>query len=384
MTRRAFVDLSDTFESWRQKSNSLASYVGEPDDLLTSTDNDLVSAINEVYLQTTDDGIREKFTLNSTGAGDYVSLQYLSATGEFSFVANALAATDIPNLDAGKITTGTFNSNTIPGLDASIIVTGILDSSVIPAGVVGTGSGSISTSDNLTEGTTNLYYTNTRARASLSSVSDELSFNASNGQFTFNGLASSAIGSGLALNSGVISAIDATNTVKGSAKFDADYFTLTSGLATIADGSLDTVKIKDAAVTIAKIASGSISEAADYRSNASGKILTTDAVYNSLVVVALTDAITLALNLSTGINFTLTIGGNRTLQNPSVPKTGQCGHIAITQDATGSRTLNFDSRYVFAGGIAPTLTSAPGSVDILFYQVLSATKTFISMAGDVK
>jgi hypothetical protein len=43
------------------------------------------------------------------------------------------------------------------------------------------------------------------------------------------------------------------------------------------------------------------------------------------------------------------------------------------QDATGSRTLAFGSYYDFAGGTAPTLSTAANAVDRLDYIVRSST-----------
>jgi hypothetical protein len=40
-------------------------------------------------------------------------------------------------------------------------------------------------------------------------------------------------------------------------------------------------------------------------------------------------------------NFSVTLGGNRTLANPSNQTAGQSGTIVMTQDGTGSRTLAF-------------------------------------------
>lgn len=90
--------------------------------------------------------------------------------------------------------------------------------------------------------------------------------------------------------------------------------------------------------------------------------------------VALTDAATIAVNLALANNFTLTIGGNRTLGNPSNLTPGQSGAIVITQDGTGSRTLAYGSNWKFPGGSAPTLSTAAGSVDVLTYYVESSTR----------
>ena len=96
--------------------------------------------------------------------------------------------------------------------------------------------------------------------------------------------------------------------------------------------------------------------------------------------VALTDAATIAVDLSLGNNFSVTLGGNRTLGDPSNVTAGQSGVIVVTQDGTGSRTLAYaGTKYKFAGGTAPTLTAgAGGAVDVLAYYCESATRITVT------
>lgn len=112
---------------------------------------------------------------------------------------------------------------------------------------------------------------------------------------------------------------------------------------------------------------------AQYRANTADKALSTDQVWASAAYVALTDAATIAVDFSAGFNFSVTLGDNRTLGAPSNTKDGQTGAIVITQDGTGSRTLAYHANWKFAGGTDPTLSTAAGAVDILFYQVISST-----------
>jgi len=91
-------------------------------------------------------------------------------------------------------------------------------------------------------------------------------------------------------------------------------------------------------------------------------------------VSALTDGATITPNFATANNFSVTLGGNRTLANPTNLTAGQSGAIAITQDGTGSRTLAFGSYWKFAGGTAPTLTTTASKTDVLVYYVESSTR----------
>jgi len=100
--------------------------------------------------------------------------------------------------------------------------------------------------------------------------------------------------------------------------------------------------------------------------------------------VALTDASTIASDFQNTDNFTVTLGGSRTLGNPSNLKAGQSGSIIITQDATGGRTLAYSSYWKFAGGSAPVLTTAANAVDVLTYEVISTTFILAAVIKDVK
>ena len=97
-------------------------------------------------------------------------------------------------------------------------------------------------------------------------------------------------------------------------------------------------------------------------------------------VVALSDAATIAVDLSLGNNFSVTLGGNRTLGDPTNVTAGQSGVIVVTQDGTGSRTLAYaGTKYKFAGGTAPTLTAgAAAAVDVLAYYCESAPRITVT------
>ena len=87
----------------------------------------------------------------------------------------------------------------------------------------------------------------------------------------------------------------------------------------------------------------------------------------------LTDGATITPDFDAGQNFSVTLAGNRTLANPTNIDAGQTGSIFITQDGTGSRTLSFGSYWDFAGGTAPTLSTAAGAVDRIDYIVRTGT-----------
>ncbi len=81
--------------------------------------------------------------------------------------------------------------------------------------------------------------------------------------------------------------------------------------------------------------------------------------------VPLTDAASIATDGSLSNNFTLTLGGNRTLANPTNLVAGHVYNWIITQDATGNRTLAYGALFKWQGAITPVLSTAPGSVDMI-------------------
>ena len=91
-------------------------------------------------------------------------------------------------------------------------------------------------------------------------------------------------------------------------------------------------------------------------------------------ITALTDGATITPDFALANNFSVTLGGNRTLANPTNIVAGQSGAIWITQDGTGSRTLAYGSQWDFEGGTAPTLTTTASARDCVVYAVQSSTQ----------
>ena len=90
-------------------------------------------------------------------------------------------------------------------------------------------------------------------------------------------------------------------------------------------------------------------------------------------ITTLTDGATVTPDFAASNNYTLTLGGNRTIANPTNLTAGQSGSIFLVQDGTGSRTASWGSYWDFAGGTAPTLTTTASAVDRIDYVVRSST-----------
>ena len=121
----------------------------------------------------------------------------------------------------------------------------------------------------------------------------------------------------------------------------------------------------------------------DNASNALGTAQTFTAAQRG-TITALTDGATITPDFSASNNYSVTLGGNRTLANPTNLTAGQSGVILITQDGTGSRTLAYGSYFKFPGGTAPTLTTTASAIDALVYFVDSSTRITARLISDIK
>lgn len=121
---------------------------------------------------------------------------------------------------------------------------------------------------------------------------------------------------------------------------------------------------------------------AELHEGTANKLVDAAGVYSAAAPVALTDAATIALDMATGWNFTVTLGGNRTLANPTNSIIGQSGLIIINQDGTGGRTLAFGSNYKISGGSVELPSSANAKI-ALSYFVEAADSILIFASGEI-
>jgi hypothetical protein len=91
----------------------------------------------------------------------------------------------------------------------------------------------------------------------------------------------------------------------------------------------------------------------------------TIAVTPAIAWASLIDGATINTDASTGNNFKVTLGGNRTLANPTNLTSGTVINYRFKQDGTGNRTLAYGSKFKFPGGTAPVLSTAIDSVDLM-------------------
>ena len=77
--------------------------------------------------------------------------------------------------------------------------------------------------------------------------------------------------------------------------------------------------------------------------------------------------------------FTLALGIDATLANPTSPVAGQSGTIFITHTGA-ARTLGYGTQWLFAGTTHPVLsTTGAGVIDVLHYTVMSSTQIICAL-----
>jgi|TARA_R100000231_G_scaffold76120_1_gene59282 hypothetical protein len=82
----------------------------------------------------------------------------------------------------------------------------------------------------------------------------------------------------------------------------------------------------------------------------------------------LTDGSSIDWNAATQDVCKVTLAGNRTLNAPTNPTTGQFISLLVIQDGTGSRTLTFNAIYEFKDDTAPTLTTTASKGDVFVFR----------------
>lgn len=90
------------------------------------------------------------------------------------------------------------------------------------------------------------------------------------------------------------------------------------------------------------------------------------------IVVPLTDGATISTDCSLGDIFTVTLGGNRTMANPTGMTPDDDGRrleYRVKQDGTGNRTLTWGSAFRYCTDVAlPTLSTTGNKIDRLLFE----------------
>lgn len=101
------------------------------------------------------------------------------------------------------------------------------------------------------------------------------------------------------------------------------------------------------------------------------ELITVDqlSIYNTAPSAIAQGSGTIAPSLATENFYTMTLTGTgaNILSTPTGITAGQIWRLAVAQDSTGSRTMNYVGMFKFAGGTTPTLTTTALGVDLLTF-----------------
>jgi hypothetical protein len=150
-----------------------------------------------------------------------------------------------------------------------------------------------------------------------------------------------------------------------------------TGTQTLTNKTLTSPKINEAVEVTATATELNYSDIVTLGTTAASKVFTADA--NNLTTVSgavanvedtLTDGATITWDVIDSPVAKVTLGGNRTLSAPSgtTPIAGQFISLTVIQDATGSRTLTWNSVYEFTADTAPTLTTTASKADLFVFK----------------
>lgn len=138
-------------------------------------------------------------------------------------------------------------------------------------------------------------------------------------------------------------------------------------------GTLRNVKITDF-----QVASGN-APTVDFVSGVSQVSKTTISINGNLLdgEIPLTSGATVNTDASKGNNFRIVLGTNATLANPSNMLGGQTYQWRVKQDGTGGRTLAYGSKFKWASGTPPVLSTGANAEDMISCQYSATDDTLI-------
>lgn len=93
----------------------------------------------------------------------------------------------------------------------------------------------------------------------------------------------------------------------------------------------------------------------------------------------LTDGATIAIDASLSQSYSVVLGGNRTLANPTNLESGMKFEVALIQDSVGGRDISFGSAYRFSG--TPTFVTDANKLNILSCRTFDGTNLFCTVTS---
>lgn len=300
--------------------------------------------------------------LEKPGNGDYTDEWNVPVNGDLTIVDIAIGGKITYNATAGSQTLSTYNHttkvlDTYSYIPLYVLIEGAISANVtytVPSGVGGQWILKNSTTDSGSTGPWTVTWASGGGGTSVvlprgSSVvvfSDGTNISLASNVATTNSVSTSAIQDGAVtypkMSSGAIATADEYRAGNVTATFTGTIvgttLTATSITGTIIIGMVlsGTGVTAGTIITAGSGSSYTVSVSQTVGSTAmtastSDKLISTFNAWSSGAYVALTDGATITPDFSTGYNFSLSLGGVRTLANPTNMKVGQSGLIAITE-----------------------------------------------------
>jgi len=251
-------------------------------------------------------------------------------------------------------------------------------------------------SDEITEGSTNLYFTNARARGAVS-VTDSggdgsLAYNSSTGVFTYTGPSASEVrahitaGEGIDISSGAISGEDATTSNKGIASFSSNNFDVSSGAVSLkADGINDTHL--DFGTGTNQISTDDIPEGANKKFfTTNGGAINTDSLVEGSTNLYFTNTRAQTQAQAVSINnvvedSTPQLGGNLDTNGQDLITTSNQA-IEIKPDGTGAFNVDTEGNIEFKAGVGGSSFGTRSDDTVKFLQHTAPSGNYHIGSGD--
>lgn len=135
---------------------------------------------------------------------------------------------------------------------------------------------------------------------------------------------------------------------------------------------------------IGGVGSTDTASVAEIRTGTAAKAITVANWMSALAEVTLTDGATVTVDFQSGINFAVSLGGNRTLAASNHGNVvGRSGYIKVTESG-GTRTLDTTaSPFKTVNGADIVIGTGSGDVHIYFYQIIDSSNVLLSLARDI-